>query len=141
APESRVGPPQLAEFMRALAEVDYSGPLAVAVRPAGSDVPDSIVRVALSMLDEAANTIEVVYALPLGFAYRSRDFLTEETFAEITELRVTKPHLAKEELAKRKKREVLAPDGKLVILAADHPARNVNRVGTNPIGMGHRLDY
>jgi formate--tetrahydrofolate ligase len=45
--------------MRALAEVDYTGPLAVAVRPAGSDVPDAIVRVALSLLNEAAGAIEV----------------------------------------------------------------------------------
>jgi len=49
--------------------------------------------------------------------------------------------LAKEELAKRKKREVLAPDGKLVILAADHPARSVTRVGQHATAMGHRLDY
>jgi DhnA family fructose-bisphosphate aldolase class Ia/sugar phosphate isomerase/epimerase len=141
APNSAVGPERLAEFMRALAEVDYAGPLGVAVRPVGSELPDSIVDVALSLLNEAANTIDVSFVLPLGFAYRSRDFLTEETFAELTELRVQKPNLAKEELGKRKKREVLAPDGKLVILAADHPARSVTRVGTNPIGMGHRLDY
>jgi DhnA family fructose-bisphosphate aldolase class Ia/sugar phosphate isomerase/epimerase len=141
AADGKIGAEQLAQFMRALAEVGYAGPLGIAVRPTGSEVPEAVVDVALSLLNEAASTIDVAYALPLGFAYRSRDFLTEETFAEITELRVTKPHLAKEELAKRKKRDVLAPDGKLVILAADHPARNVNRVGNNPIGMGHRLDY
>src|SRR5207244_93591 len=62
-------------------------------------------------------------------------------FAEITELRVQKPNLAKEELLKRKKRDAIAPDGKLVILAADHPARSVTRVGGNPSAMGHRLDY
>jgi DhnA family fructose-bisphosphate aldolase class Ia len=141
ATNSAVGPPQIAEFMRALAEVRYEGPLAVAVRPVGSDVPKNVVQVALSLLNEAADTVEVAYALPLGFSYRSRDFLTEEAFAEITELRVKHPDLAREELKKRKRRDVLAPDGKLVILAADHPARNVNRVGNNPIGMGHRLDY
>jgi DhnA family fructose-bisphosphate aldolase class Ia/sugar phosphate isomerase/epimerase len=141
APDSRLGPPELAEFMRALAEVNYEGPLAVAVRPAESEVPDSIVRVALSVVNEAADTIEVAYALPLGFAYRSRDFLTEETFAKLTELRVEQPKLVREELKKRKRREVLAPDGKLVILAADHPARSVTRVGDRPTAMGHRLDY
>jgi DhnA family fructose-bisphosphate aldolase class Ia/sugar phosphate isomerase/epimerase len=141
APNSQIGPAQLAEFMRALAEVGYPGPLGVSVRPTGSDVPRSIVQVALGLLNEAANTIDVAYALPLGFAYRSRDFLTEETFAELTELRVQKPDLAREELAKRKRREVLAPDGRLVILAADHPARSVTRVGDRPAAMGHRLDY
>ena len=34
---------------------------------------------------EAAG-LDVAYSLPLGFSYRSRDFLTEETFAELTEL-------------------------------------------------------
>src|SRR5262249_45451450 len=29
----------------------------------------------------------------------------------------------------------------LVILAADHPARSVTRVGDRPAAMGHRLDY
>jgi DhnA family fructose-bisphosphate aldolase class Ia/sugar phosphate isomerase/epimerase len=141
APGSRVGPEQLAEFMRALAEVNYAGPLGIAVRPSGSEVSERVVRVALSLLNEATDTVAVAYALPLGFSYRSRDFFTEETFAEITELRVQQPNLAREELAKRKRREVLAPTGRLVILAADHPARSVTRVGDRPTAMGHRLDY
>jgi DhnA family fructose-bisphosphate aldolase class Ia/sugar phosphate isomerase/epimerase len=141
APGSEIGPAHLTEIMKALAEVDYTGPLGVAVRPAGSEIPDRVVRVALSLLNEAADTVAVAYALPLGFSYRSRDFLTKETFAELTELRVQKPNLAREELAKRKRREVLAPSGRLVILAADHPARSVTRVGDRPTAMGHRLDY
>jgi sugar phosphate isomerase/epimerase/DhnA family fructose-bisphosphate aldolase class Ia len=141
APDSQIGPERLTEFMRALAEVDYTGPLAVAVRPSGSEVSGSVVQVALGLLNEAADTIDVAYALPLGFAYRSRDFLTEETFAELTELRVDKPNLAREELEKRKRRDTLAPKGRLVILAADHPARSVTRVGDRPTAMGHRLDY
>ncbi|HLJ92445.1 MAG TPA: TIM barrel protein [Gemmataceae bacterium] len=141
APGSRIGSEQLSDFMRALAEVDYSGPLGIAVRPSGSEVSERVVRVALSLLNEAADTIAVAYALPLGFSYRSRDFFTEETFAEITELRVQQPNLAREELAKRRRREVLAPDGRLVVLAADHPARSVTRVGDRPTAMGHRLDY
>jgi DhnA family fructose-bisphosphate aldolase class Ia/sugar phosphate isomerase/epimerase len=139
--DSVVNPAVLAEFARALAELDYTGPLSVAVRPVGDEVSENVVQVALSLLNEATNSLHVAYALPLGFSYRSRDFFTEETFAEITELRVQKPNLAREELLKRKKRDVLAPDGKLVILAADHPARSVTRVGANPSAMGHRLDY
>ncbi len=141
APQSKIGSAQLAEFMHALAEISFSGPLAIAVRPVHSEVPENVVAVALGLLNEAANTIEVAYALPLGFSYRSRDFFTEEMFAELTNLRVQEPQLAKEELAKRKRRQVLAPDGKLVILAADHPARSVTRVGNQPTAMGHRLDY
>src|SRR5262245_2821060 len=141
AAHSAVNPPLLAEFARVLAEIDYAGPLGIAVRPVGEEVSENVVQVALSLLNEAANSIDVAYALPLGFSFRSRDFFTEEIFAEVTELRVQKPNLAKEELLKRKKRDVLAPDGKLVILAADHPARSVTRVGSNPSAMGHRLDY
>lgn len=136
-----ITPSILAGFMRALAEIDYAGPLALAVRPRGSEVSESVVRVAQSLLEEAAATIDVAYALPLGFAYRSRDFLDEELFAEVTELRVKNPNLAKDELTKRKKRKAIAPDGKLVILAADHPARSVTNVGKHPTAMGHRLDY
>lgn len=139
--DGTVGPAQLAEFLRALSEVGYAGPLGVAVRPVGSEVPGKVVGVALSLVNEAAGTLDVAYALPIGFAYRSRDFFTEEIFAELTELRVQKPHLAREELGKRKRRDVLAPDGRLVILAADHPARGVTRAGDKPTGMGHRLDY
>lgn len=141
APGGRVGPDQLAEWMCALAAVNYAGPLGIAVRPSGSEVSERVVRVALSVLNEAADTLAVAYALPLSFAYRSRDFLTEEAFAEITELRVQQPNLVREELAQRKRRDVVAPDGRLVILAADHPARSVTRVGDRPLAMGHRLDY
>lgn len=140
-PQSIIGPPQLSAFMSALSEVNYEGPLGVAVRPAGSEVSGSVVKVALSLLNEAANSVEVAYSIPLGYSYRSRDFLTEEAFAAITDLRVQKPDLAREELAKRKRRDVIAPNGKLVVLAADHPARNVTRVGNQPTAMGHRLDY
>jgi DhnA family fructose-bisphosphate aldolase class Ia len=141
AAESQVTPALLAEFMRTLAEVGYRGPIGIAVRPIGSEVPAHVIQVALSLLNEAADGLDVAYILPLGFSFRSRDFLNEETFAELTELRVKQPDLIREELAKRKRRDVLAPDGRLVILAADHPARGVTRVGNQPAGMGHRLDY
>ena len=131
----------LGNYMTALAEVQYQGPLGVAVRPTGGEVSSSVVRVGAGMLEEATNTIDVAYALPLGYAFRDRDFLNEETFAEITDLRVQSPNLAREELTNRPKRSVVAPNGKLVVLAADHPARSVTNVRTNPAAMGHRLDY
>lgn len=140
-PGSLVQSSELIEFLRTLAEVGYTGPLGIAVRPVGTEVPDHVVNVAYDLLEEAADSLEVISALPLGFAFRARDFLTEEMFAEITKLRIAKPELAMEELRNRKKRTVLAPDGRLVILAADHPARAVTRVGQHPTAMGHRLDY
>jgi DhnA family fructose-bisphosphate aldolase class Ia/sugar phosphate isomerase/epimerase len=139
--DSQIDTPQLAGYMRALAELRYAGPIGVAVRPTGSEIPAHVVQVALSLINEAAGHVDVAYTLPLGFAYRTRDFLTEETFAELTELRVKQPDLIREELANRKRRAAVAPEGRLVILAADHPARSVTRVGTHPTAMGHRLDY
>ncbi|MGC9326850.1 MAG: Cgl0159 family (beta/alpha)8-fold protein, partial [Candidatus Hinthialibacter sp.] len=56
-------------------------------------------------------------------------------------IRVKQPRLIEERMMKRKQREVLAPDGKLVILAADHPARMVTNVGDDPVAMGSRFDY
>jgi sugar phosphate isomerase/epimerase len=140
-PGSLVQSSELTEFLRILSEVGYTGPIGVAVRPIGTEIPNHVVSVAYELLEEAANSLEVVSALPVGYAFRARDFLTEEVFAEITRLRVEKPELILEELKNRKRRNVLAPDGRLVILAADHPARGVTRVGQHPTAMGHRLDY
>jgi sugar phosphate isomerase/epimerase/DhnA family fructose-bisphosphate aldolase class Ia len=138
---SRIDGGRLGEHLRALAEVGYAGPIGLAVRPAGSEVPSRVIDAGMSLLEAAADTIDIAYALPLGFAYRSRDFLTEETFAELTRLRVEQPDLIPTELKNRKRRSQIAPDGRLVILAADHPARAVTRVGGQASGMGHRLDY
>ena len=41
----------------------------------------------------------------------------------------------------RGRRASLTLDGKLNILAADHPARRVTGVGDNPLGMADRYDY
>jgi DhnA family fructose-bisphosphate aldolase class Ia len=140
-PGSLLQSTDLVNMLSVLAQVGYTGPLSIAVRPIGTEIPEHIVSVAYELLEEAAHDLEVTSALPLGFAFRAREFLTEETFAELTKLRVEKPELILDELKSRKKRNVLAPDGRLVILAADHPARAVTRVGTHPTAMGHRLDY
>ena len=56
------------------------------------------------------------------------------------EIRVTQPELLKERFLKRKQRDNLTTDGKMVI-AADHPARMVTNVGDQPVAMGNRFDY
>ena len=43
--------------------------------------------------------------------------------------------------ATRIRRDSLAPDGKLNILAADHPARRVTKVGDDALAMSDRRDY
>ena len=59
----------------------------------------------------------------------------------ITEKRVTDPDFAWRAAQIRHRREILAPDGKLNILAADHPARRITRVGNDALAMSARRGY
>lgn len=70
--------------------------------------------------------------------FRHEEFLPRVLFDGITEVRVTRPQVVEEEAAARRRRPQLAPDGRLAILAADHPARMVLRAGTDPLAMGDR---
>lgn len=71
----------------------------------------------------------------------SRDFFPDCLLARITELRVADPEFAWRTAQARKLRPSIAPKGKLNLLAADHPARNVTRVGDEPLAMADRRDY
>jgi hypothetical protein len=62
-------------------------------------------------------------------------------FDRITDVRVRRPQLILQEAARRQRRSDLAPQGRLVLLAADHPARMLAAVGENPIAMGDRHQY
>ena len=65
-------------------------------------------------------------------------FFPRALFDRITEVRVTRPEAIEEEAATRRRRERLTTDGRLTILAADHPARMVLGVGGDPAAMGNR---
>jgi hypothetical protein len=54
---------------------------------------------------------------------------------------VQDPEYAFRAAMSRGRRASLTIDGKLNILAADHPARRVTGVGDNPLGMADRYDY
>lgn len=68
-------------------------------------------------------------------------FLPPELIAKVTDLRVEQPELVAELAAGRRRRERLAPGGKLVIIAADHPARYVIRAAGNETAMANRAHY
>ena len=68
-------------------------------------------------------------------------FFPEDVFWRITDVRVDKPEVVALEQRSRKRRRQLAPDGKLVILAADHPARMSTATPTDPLGMTDRHAY
>ena len=68
-------------------------------------------------------------------------YLPEKLYHAITDVRVNNPELIFAEAARRRKRSRLTNDGKLVILATDHPGRRVTGVPANPLGMGDRHSY
>jgi len=73
--------------------------------------------------------------------FSSKEFLSDTLLARLTAMRVSDPDYAWRAARARIRRERLAPSGKLNILAADHPARNVTKVGNAPLAMADRRDY
>lgn len=73
--------------------------------------------------------------------FRSIDFLPASTLAQLTEIRVNDPERVLRAATTRRRRARLTTDGRLNVLAADHPARRVTAVGDNPLGMADRHDY
>ena len=62
------------------------------------------------------------------------------TIEQITELRATNPHAIRRMLRERKRRPIFRGDGKLFILAADHPARGALAVNGRETAMADRHD-
>src|SRR5258708_37654357 len=71
----------------------------------------------------------------------SNQVLPDATMARLTETRITDPECALRQAATRVRRDRLTRSGKLNILAADHPARRVTKVGDDALGMANRQDY
>lgn len=59
---------------------------------------------------------------------------------DLTEIRAREPHRIPEAWATRTRRPLLPEDGKLMIVAADHPARGALAARGNPTAMGSRQD-
>ena len=82
----------------------------------------------------------------MAYSIGDYKFKTEEFFPVrikdmITETRVERPEVIMSEALMRVQRPKLTRDGKLTILATDHPARRVTNVGKDSLGMGDRLEY
>jgi hypothetical protein len=73
--------------------------------------------------------------------FQAKDFLPATVLAKLTDIRVTDPERSLRIAKERKRRPQLTKDGKLNILAADHPARSVFRVGDDPLRMADRHEY
>jgi hypothetical protein len=68
-------------------------------------------------------------------------FLPDRVPALITDARVQDPERALRAAEKRVRRAGLTLDGRLNVVAADHPARRVLRVGDDPLAMADRRSY
>jgi len=74
-------------------------------------------------------------------SFDAKAFLPSSVLEQVTELRVSDPELPLRVARGRRRRERLAPAGRLNILASDHPARRVTRVGRDPLRMADRREY
>ena len=68
-------------------------------------------------------------------------FFPLHIFDQITTARVDAPEIIERQAVARERRSRLTLDGKLTILAADHPGRGVTILGQDPFKMGDRHQY
>lgn len=73
--------------------------------------------------------------------YPVENFLPAETFEQITEVRVHHPQWIEQEARARKKRRRLTRDGRLVLVALDHPARGVTAIRGDALAMADRHQF
>lgn len=73
--------------------------------------------------------------------FSSPQFFSDRLLARLTSTRIERPDFSWAAAHARVRRLHMASTGKLNILAADHPARNVTKVGDQPLAMADRRDY
>ena len=76
-----------------------------------------------------------------NYQFDIESFFSKPLFDSITDIRIDRKEVVSEESKARVKRSSMTTDGKLTILAADHPGRIVINYGDNPIFMGDRYKY
>ncbi len=76
-----------------------------------------------------------------NYVFDLQYFFPMRIFERITEIRVNSPEVIEQQAKGRKQRKKLTLDGKLTILAADHPGRGVTALGADPLRMGNRYEY
>lgn len=76
-----------------------------------------------------------------GYRFSRDEFFPKAIFDLIADTRANRPEAVRDYAASRRRRQRLTRNGKLMILASDHPARMVTGMLGDPLGMGNRLDY
>lgn len=67
--------------------------------------------------------------------------LSNDVIQKLTDLRIRNPERAFELAQRRKRRDQLTTDGRLNIIACDHPARRVTNIGPDALAMADRAEY
>ncbi|MFX0060170.1 MAG: class I fructose-bisphosphate aldolase [Candidatus Hodarchaeota archaeon] len=76
-----------------------------------------------------------------SYKFEVYQFFPEDLFYKITDLRLTNIHKVLPREYENRIRRNFPSDSNLVIIAADHPARRVTKVGSNELAMGNRHEY
>ncbi len=66
--------------------------------------------------------------------------LSRADFAGILQARLQRPRVLREALVNRRRRPLLGADGNLLVLAADHTARGMLAVGSDPLAVADRYE-
>ncbi|MCP4760911.1 MAG: TIM barrel protein [archaeon] len=132
-------PEVLANFVKTLNEIEFQGGIGFEYMPHGRQLSESVVNIAVAAYQEAAQQIDVNYAIG-GYRFKTRRFLPEKVFFMLTDTKINHPEIISEEYKNRIQRK-RPYDSNLLIIAADHPGRNVTQVGADPILMGDRQQY
>lgn len=72
--------------------------------------------------------------------FQTSSFFPRPLYEQITLVRIHKPDLITASADRRARPDDVTSDGKLTLLAADHPARRVTAAGGDPIAMGDRYE-
>lgn len=76
-----------------------------------------------------------------SYKFETKLFFPEDIFYKIIEVRLSKVNEILEKEYKNRVKRKYPWNKKLVIIAADHPARGVTKIGSNDIAMGDRHEY
>ncbi|MHA1148965.1 MAG: Cgl0159 family (beta/alpha)8-fold protein [Promethearchaeota archaeon] len=139
-PNGNVTPEDLKAFLKILNDIEFGGGIGFEYMPRGRQLSESVIRIAMAGFEEARQQIDVNYALG-SYRFKTRRFLPEKIFYMITDEKKNNiDMILAEEYKNRIKRE--HPwNTNIVIIAADHPARRVTNVGSDPLAMGDRQQY
>jgi DhnA family fructose-bisphosphate aldolase class Ia len=77
----------------------------------------------------------------MSTGFDARRYLPRDVYEGVTDIRARHPAFADEEADRRSRRRSLVPDGKLVILAADHPGRASLKIQDQPLAMADRHEF